>query len=153
MLTRYMKLLHIRMVELWKVIWNLSFTIGNVKQKQVSVDDNPLFFNLNSAGDHRSLGGPGRGSSGWSEEFICVCIRCESKEEFKGITNFSEHMLTFHLDVGIVCPVCDKQPFNSKKLLKTHLILHTDRKACCPVSIFYMVDLQMRSFPLTWSIN
>ena len=45
-------------------------------------------------------------------------------------------MLTFHLDVGIVCPVCDKQPFNSKKLLKTHLILHTDRKACCPVSIF-----------------
>ena len=95
-----------------------------------------LFFNLNSAGDHRSLGGPGRGSSGWSEEFICVCIRCESKEEFKGITNFSEHMLTFHLDVGIVCPVCDKQPFNSKKLLKTHLILHTDRKACCPVSTF-----------------
>ena len=104
--------------------------------KQVSVDNNPLFYNLNSAGDHRSLGGPGRGSSGWSEEFICVCIRCESKEEFKGITNFSEHMLTFHLDVGIVCPVCDKQPFNSKKLLKTHLILHTDRKACCPVSVF-----------------
>ena len=50
--------------------------------------------------------------------FICVCIRCDAKEEFKGITNFSEHMLTFHLDVGIVCPVCDKQPFNSKKLLK-----------------------------------
>ena len=105
-----------------------------------------MFYNLNSEGDHRSLGGPGRGSSGWSEEFICVCIRCESKEEFKGITNFSEHMLTFHLDVGIVCPVCDKQPFNSKKLLKTHLILHTDRKACCPVSIFYMVDLQMCGF-------
>ena len=106
-------------------------------RKQILVDNNPFFYNLNSAGDHRSLGGPGRGSSGWSEEFICVCIRCESKEEFKGITNFSEHMLTFHLDVGIVCPVCDKQPFNSKKLLKTHLILHTDRKACCPVSIYF----------------
>ena len=137
MLTRYMKHLLIQMAELSKVIGNISMAIGNNnpisenKYKQIII----LFYNLNSAGDHRSLGGPGRGSSGWSEEFICVCVRCESKEEFKGITNFSEHMLTFHLDVGIVCPVCDKQPFNSKKLLKTHLILHTDRKACCPVSI------------------
>ena len=120
--------------------------------KKVSVDDNPLFYTLNSEGDHRSLGGPGRGSSGWSEEFICVCIRCESKEEFKGITNFSEHMLTFHLDVGIVCPVCDKQPFNSKKLLKTHLILHTDRKACCPVSVFTIwltYNVAVLLYPLT----
>ena len=98
------------------------------------VHESTLYGAEGRKGDHRSLGGPGRGSSGWSEEFMCVCIRCESKEEFKGITNFSEHMLTFHLDVGIVCPVCDKQPFNSKKLLKTHLILHTDRKSCCPVS-------------------
>ncbi len=62
------------------------------------------------------------------------CRRCGQTS--RGISDFVTHLDYVHPnDCGIVCPECDKE-FPSKKRLKIHMVLHSDKKFTCPVSLF-----------------
>ena len=75
----------------------------------------------------------GRGKPSWTEEREWPCERCG--KQVKGITEFVEHLETMHPNqCGIVCPICDKE-LPSKRRLKIHVVIHSDKKATCPVSI------------------
>ena len=51
-----------------------------------------------------------------------------------------DHLDTIHPNqCGIVCPICDKE-LPSKRRLKIHVVIHSDKKATCPVRIFVMVS-------------
>lgn len=77
-----------------------------------------------------SLVGFGRGKPSWTEEKMWQCRRCD--KQVKGISEFVQHLDTFHPNqCGIVCPVCDKE-LPSKRRLKVHMVLHSDKKATCP---------------------
>ena len=72
--------------------------------------------------------------SAWCEVKEWTCRRCS--ETLKGISEFVTHLDSYHVnDCGIVCPVCDKE-FPSKKRLKVHMVLHSDKKFTCPVRFF-----------------
>ena len=74
----------------------------------------------------------GRGKPSWTEERDWPCKRCG--KSIKGISEFVEHLDTFHPNqCGIVCPICDKE-LPSKRRLKIHVVIHSDKKATCPVS-------------------
>ena len=61
------------------------------------------------------------------------CRRCGQTS--RGISDFVTHLDYVHAnDCGIVCPECDKE-FPSKKRLKVHMVLHSDKKFTCPVSV------------------
>ena len=49
-----------------------------------------------------------------------------------------DHLDTIHPNqCGIVCPICDKE-LPSKRRLKIHVVIHSDKKATCPVRIFQL---------------
>jgi hypothetical protein len=74
----------------------------------------------------------GRGKPSWTEEREWPCKRCD--KNIKGISDFVEHLDTIHPNqCGIVCPICDKE-LPSKRRLKIHVVIHSDKKATCPVS-------------------
>ena len=76
----------------------------------------------------------GRGKPSWTEEREWPCKRCD--KNIKGITEFVDHLDTIHPNqCGIVCPICDKE-LPSKRRLKIHVVIHSDKKATCPVRIF-----------------
>ncbi len=73
----------------------------------------------------------GRGKPSWTEEREWLCKRCD--KNIKGISGFVSHLDTMHPNqCGLVCPVCDKE-LPSKRRLKIHVILHSDKKSTCPV--------------------
>ena len=73
----------------------------------------------------------GRGKPSWTEEREWPCKRCD--KNIKGITEFVDHLDTIHPNqCGIVCPICDKE-LPSKRRLKIHVVIHSDKKATCPV--------------------
>ena len=56
-------------------------------------------------------------------------------KQVKGISEFVEHLENMHPNqCGIVCPICDKE-LPSKRRLKIHVVIHSDKKATCPVSL------------------
>lgn len=74
----------------------------------------------------------GRGKPSWTEEREWPCKRCD--KSVRGITDFVEHLEIMHPNqCGIVCPICDKE-LPSKRRLKIHVVIHSDKKATCPVS-------------------
>ena len=74
----------------------------------------------------------GRGKPSWTEEREWPCKRCD--KTVRGITDFVEHLEIMHPNqCGIVCPICDKE-LPSKRRLKIHVVIHSDKKATCPVS-------------------
>ena len=53
-------------------------------------------------------------------------------KQVKGISEFVEHLENMHPNqCGIVCPICDKE-LPSKRRLKIHVVIHSDKKATCP---------------------
>ena len=75
----------------------------------------------------------GRGKPSWTEEREWPCERCN--KQVKGISEFVEHLENMHPNqCGIVCPICDKE-LPSKRRLKIHVVIHSDKKATCPVSL------------------
>ena len=70
------------------------------------------------------------GKPSWTEEREWPCKRCD--KNIKGITEFVEHLENLHPNqCGIVCPICDKE-LPSKRRLKIHVVIHSDKKATCP---------------------
>ena len=72
----------------------------------------------------------GRGKPSWTEEREWPCERCG--KSVKGISEFVAHLENMHPNqCGIVCPICDKE-LPSKRRLKIHVVIHSDKKATCP---------------------
>ena len=79
----------------------------------------------------------GRGKPSWTEEREWPCKRCD--KSVKGISLFVDHLETMHPNqCGIVCPICDKE-LPSKRRLKIHVVVHSDKKSTCPVSLEFLL--------------